>query len=111
MTPTYDPFVTVAEMSAELGISRQRAHQLIDEHKLTHIKKGAMLLVEKADYNLLCRWRRRRDLAAAAGRLSIKLIRASDIDTICGICGSYAVDWKGTIACEQGHVIPWGREE
>ena len=98
------PFITAQDIASELDITRQRAHQIIKEQGFEYSKIGNMLLIDKAKYNLYLKRRKRRDLASAAGRMEIKLIKHSLDDTICSICGSFAVNWKGTVACENGHI-------
>ena len=97
------PFITAHDIAAELNITRQRAHQIIKEQGFEYTKMGNMLLVDKTKYHLYLKRRKRRDLASAAGRLEIKLIKHSRADTTCH-CGSFAVNWKGTVACENGHI-------
>jgi len=46
----YDPYLTVAEITAILGVTRQRVHQIIKDHSLVHIKKGPIILVEKKSF-------------------------------------------------------------
>ena len=99
-----NPFITVSEIGAELGITRQRVHQIIKEQNLGHFKSGSMLFVTKSDFNEYAFLRRRRDLATAAGRKETKLIKSAIRDTVCRVCGAYAVKWEGTIACENGHL-------
>ena len=98
------PFVTAAEIAKDLGISRQRVHQIIAAQAFETQKIGYMVVVEKRDYALYKKRRLRRDLAAAAGRLEIKLIKTALHDTACPTCGDFAVNWKGTIACKNGHI-------
>ena len=97
------PFITAHDIAAELNITRQRAHQIIKEQGFEYTKMGNMLLIDKTKYHLYLKRRKRRDLASAAGRLEIKLIKHSRADTTCH-CGSFAVNWKGTVACENGHI-------
>ena len=98
------PFITAHDIAAELDVTRQRAHQIIKEQDFSISRMGNMLLIDKRDYRLYLKRRKRRDLAAKAGRLEIKLIKHSLGDTTCSICGSFAVNWKGAVACENGHV-------
>ena len=98
------PFVTAAEIAKDLGITRQRAHQIINAQGFEVQKIGYMIVVDKQDYALYKKRRLRRDLAQAAGRLEIKLIKTAAHDTECEICGAYAVNWKGTTACTKGHI-------
>ena len=98
------PFVTAADIAKDLGISRQRVHQIIAAQGFGTQKIGYMVVVDKQDYALYKKRRIRRDLAKAAGRLEIKLIKTAVYDTECGTCGAYAINWKGTTACTQGHI-------
>lgn len=102
------PFVSVREIVKDLGIGRQRVHQIIKEHDLGSRKFGNMLLVNIEDYNYYLKLRRRRDLATAAGRKKNTLIRNAEVDQTCKVCGSYAVSWEGTVACKSGHVYKEG---
>lgn len=98
------PFVTASDIAKDLGISRQRAHQIINTQKMRTSKIGYMIVVDKNDYALYKKRRLRRDLAGKAGRLEIKLIKTAIHDCKCEECGAYAVNWKGTTACANGHV-------
>lgn len=100
----YNSFITTAEIAGWLNISRQRVHQIIKDHELGVIKKGSMLLVNLKDYNKYILQRRRRDLAAAAGRLETKFIKTAIHDTVCNKCEAFAINWKGVIACENEHI-------
>ena len=100
---TINSFITTGEIAADLGVTRQRVHQIIKEFNLDFAKIGSMLLVDKSDYNKYAKLRKRRDLATEAGRSEITFIRTAIHDTVCQICRSFAVNWEGTIACEQGH--------
>ena len=97
-------FITTGEIAADLNITRQRVHEIIKEYDLDFAKIGTMLLVDKSDYNKYAKLRKRRDLLTAAGRSEIKFIRSAIHDTVCTMCGFFAVNWEGTIACEQGHI-------
>jgi len=98
------PFVTAHDIAVDLDVSRQRAHQIIKEQGFETTNLGNMLLIDKQDYHLYLKRRKRRDLAKAAGRLEIKLIKHSRDDTTCNICGAFATNWKGTVSCENGHI-------
>jgi len=98
------PFVSASQMAADLEITRQRVHQIIKAQRMDTDKIGLNVVVDKKDYALYLKRRLRRDLANDAGRLETKLIKTALHDTVCRICGSFAVNWKGTIACENGHI-------
>ncbi|MCK4822063.1 hypothetical protein KA005_40245 [bacterium] len=102
---TFNFFVTVAEIGADLGVTRQRVHQIIKTFDLNYKKIGSMLLIDKASYNKYCKLRLRRDLAGMAGRTETKFIHTAIHDTVCKSCGAFAVNWEGTIACEKGHTV------
>ena len=99
------PFITANDIAAELNVTRQRVHQIIKEQEFETTRLGNMLLIDKIDFNLYLKRRKRRDLAAAAGRLEIKLIKTAIHDQACPSCSAFAVNWKGTVACENGHII------
>ena len=101
-------FITVMDIAKDLGVSKQRVHQIIKSHNIDHSKIGNLILVDKISYNLHLKLRKRRDLANAAGRKEIKLIRSAEYDLFCPVCGSFAVKWKGTVACENGHIVKEG---
>ena len=98
------PWLSVREIVLDLGISRQRVHQIIKERNLGTRDYGNITLVNAADYKYYLKLRRRRDLANAAGRKEVKLIYSTEHDASCNVCGGFAVNWKGTVACEDGHV-------
>ena len=98
-------FITAMDIAKDLGVSRQRVHQIIKDQNIEHSKIGNLLLVDKISYSIYLKLRRRRDLATAAGRKEIKLIRSAEYDIFCPVCGSFAVNWKGTVACENGHIV------
>ena len=100
--------MSVQEIKADLGVSRQRVHQIIKDRNLGTREFGNITLVNAADYKFYLKLRRRRDLATAAGRKAIKLIYSAEHDTSCNICQGFAVNWKGTVACEDGHVYNQG---
>ena len=106
---TYNFFVTVAEIGEDLGVTRQRVHQIIKTFDLDYTKIGSMLLIDKASYSEYCKLRLRRDLAAAAGRKETKFIRTATHDTVCPVCEAYAVHWKDKTACESGHIFKWAQ--
>ena len=97
------PFISASQMAEGLGITRQRVHQIIKAQDMDTSKFGSLTVVDKKDYALYLKRRLRRDLANDAGRLETKLIKTALHDTVCH-CGAFAVNWKGTIACENGHI-------
>jgi len=99
------PFISASQMAKEMGLSRQRVHQIIKAQGMDTSKFGSLTVVDKKDYSLYLKRRLRRDLASKAGRLEMKLIKTAVHDTTCSICGAFAVNWKGTIACENGHTL------
>ena len=101
-------FITAMDIAKDLGVSRQRVHQIIKDQNIEHSKIGNLILVDKISYAIYLKLRKRRDLATAAGRKEIKLIRSAEYDTFCSVCGDFAVNWKGTIACENGHIVKEG---
>jgi len=102
------PYIAVRDIAQDLGVSRQFVHQVIRSQNMETMKMGNILLVDRQDYNLYKKRRIRRDLAARAGRLSTKLIKTAEHDLACPICGEVAINWKGTIACINNHVIQGG---
>lgn len=98
-------FVSVSEIVSDLGISRQRVHQIIKEQGLGTRKFGNITLINTEDYKFYLKLRKRRDLAFVAGRKEFKLIRTAEYDTVCPTCGSFAVNWDDKIACENDHVF------
>jgi len=98
------PFISASQMAEGLGITRQRVHQIIRAQGMDTSKFGSLTVVDKKDYALYLKRRLRRDLAKNAGRLEMKLIKTAVHDTTCSLCGSFAVNWKGTIACKEGHI-------
>ena len=100
---TYNFFITVAEIGKDLGVSRQRVHQIVKTFDLNYTKIGSMLLIDKASYNKYRKLRTRRDLAGMAGRKEVKFIRTAVHDTVCEACGAFAVNWKGIVVCENRH--------
>ena len=101
-------WITVREIAEDLGITRQRVHQIIKERGLGTRKLGNLTLVNREDYKFYLKLRRRRDLAKAAGRGENSLIYSAERDTICKICGGFAVWWEGTLACENEHTYHAG---
>jgi len=99
------PFVSASQMAKELGITRQRVHQIIKSQRMDTDKIGLNVIVDKKDYSLYLKRRLRRDLASKAGRPEMKLIKTAVHDTTCSLCGAFAVNWKGTIACKEGHIV------
>ena len=102
-------WITVREIANDLNCSRQRVHQIIEEQGLGTHKFGNLTLVNHEDYKFYLKKRKRRDLAKAAGRSEYKFIQTNKHDTTCDRCGSFAVLWEGTIACENGHVYQSNR--
>ena len=99
------PFISASQMAKEMGLSRQRVHQIIKAQGMDTSKFGSLTVVDKKDYSLYLKRRLRRDLASKAGRLEMKLIKTAVHDTTCSLCGAFAVNWKGTIACKNGHIL------
>lgn len=97
------PFITVSDIAKDLGITRQRVHQIINTKDFETQKIGHMVVIDKRDYALYKKRKLRRDLANAAGRKETKFIRTAIHDTVCKTCGAFAVTWKGTTACKAGH--------
>lgn len=105
------PFITAAEIAKDLGVTRQRVHQIIHNQNLTFSKLGNMLLIDKESYAEYLILRKRRDLANAAGYKETKFIRTEKYDTVCPVCGAYALHWKENTICENGHTFNWSRFE
>ena len=97
------PFVTAKDIAQDLGVSKQRVHQIIKNQNLAISKIGNMLLVDKESYLAYLKLRKRRGLAGKAGRKEVKFIRTAIHDTVCESCGAFAVNWKGTVVCENRH--------
>ena len=104
-------YITTTEMREDLGgVSRQYIHQIIKSQTMRTIKRGGIVMVKSTDFQLYKKRRLRRDLAQLAGRESLKFIKTADFDTKCPKCKRFAVNWKGTIACVNGHIIhPGGK--
>ena len=98
-------FVTTPEMRERLGCSRQYIHQIIKSQEFETVKRGGIVMVSAKDWNLYLKRRLRRDLAEMAGRNSTKFLKTTEFDTHCPTCGEFAVSWKGTRACMNGHII------
>ena len=103
-----DNYLTALDIARDLGVSRQRVHQIIKDFKLDFIDQWGRTLVTKKSYAAYKKLRTRRDLAQAAGRLSNKFIYDESVDTTCPACGAYAVIWRGFIACKNRHVTQEG---
>ncbi len=97
------PYISVREIAVDLGITRQRVHQIIKERSLGISKIGNLTLINREDYKFYLKLRKRRELAAAAGRKENNIIHSATHDTICDNCGGFAVKWERTISCENGH--------
>ena len=98
------PYISVREIAVDLGISRQRVHQIVKEQDLGISKIGNLTLINREDYKFYKKLRLRRDLAMAAGRKEFKLIHTAEHDTVCPACKGFAVKWDGIIACERKHL-------
>ena len=101
-------WISIREMADDLGVTRQRAHQIVKDHNLRTKKYSGFTLVNHEDYFYYLKLAGRRDLAAAAGRKSNTMIRTGKYDTTCQVCGSFAVKWEGRTACMVGHEYATG---
>jgi len=101
-------YITPQEIADDLGVSNQRAHQIIKAQGFDTERLARSMLVFRADYNLYRRQRMRTELARYCGRGNRHLLRSTQHDTQCPVCGAYAVSWKGATACINGHQYNYG---
>lgn len=102
---------TTSEIMKQLGISRQRVYQLarhLGWVREPGIEKCNSIMWKDADVEQYVLIKKRTQLLRNIDYKEYphrkKIVTTSEFDTVCGLCGKFAVEYNGKRLCEDGHL-------